>query len=466
MMFVRTILQRITRSLHRIGVAVAGVIVCGLGASIGAVGMAEESVGNVPPELRLSLRDAIQAAVDNNVNVRLLKERIAAAQAQADASLGALLPNVSGYLSGRSQTVNLAAFGLPMDRFAQFGFTRSVTEPFQVYDARGTLVQNLFSLSLIQRWRAAKTGIEVASLEAEVTKRDVMATVGLLYMEVLRADEAVKAREADIALSRQLLKLAQDRKEAGVATGLDVTRQEVELEHHKQRLLVARNELESARLNLLRALGVSFEVRLVLTDELKLVPVEIQRPEEALAVAQEQRLEIKAQETRHKLASLSLSSIAGERLPTLSLNGDYGWIGVKPEDAMATHSIGLTFSIPIFDGGQREARISETRSRVRQEMIRMKDVSDQVTLEVRNALLTLESALQQVAVAEKGMELAKKELAFAQDRYAAGLATSIEVTNAQTSLARARDNQIEALFRFNASRINLARAKGEIEHLF
>lgn len=149
-------------------------------------------------------------------------------------------------------------------------------------------------------------------------------------------------------------------------------------------------------------------------------------------------------------------------MPSVSLNSDYGWIGVKPEDAMATRSIGLTFSVPIFDGGQRE--ISETRSRVRQESIRMRDVSDQVTLEVRNALLTLESSTQQVAVTEKGLELGLKELTFARDRFTAGLGTIIEVTNAQTSVAR--DNQIETLFRFNVSRINLARAKGEIEKLF
>jgi len=427
---------------------------------------AEEVTGSDPPELRLSLRDAIQAAIDNNVNVRLLKERIAAAQAQADAGLGALLPNVSGYVSGRNQTVNLAAFGLPADRLAGLGMTRSVTEPFDVYDARATLVQNIFSLSLIQRWRAAKAGVDVAGLEAEVTKRDVMATVGLLYVEVLRADEAVKARGADIDLSHQLLKLARDRKTAGIATGLDVTREEVQLENNKQRLLVSQNEQESARLNLIRALGIAFDVRLVLTDELKFVPVEPERTEDALMIAREQRIELKAQENRQKLAALSLSSVAGERLPSLSLNGNYGWIGVKPEDALATRSIGLIFSVPIFDGGQREARISETRSRVRQELIRMKDVSDQVTLEVRNALLTLDSSTQQVAVAEKGMELALKELTFARDRFAAGLTTNIEVTNAQTSVARARDNIIEALFRFNASRINLSRAKGEIEKLF
>ncbi len=446
----------------RVASLILAAVVCGMATELVS---AEESESH-PPELKLSLREAIQAAIDNNVNVQLLKERIAAAQSQANTSLGALLPNVGGYLNGRNQTVNLAAFGLPSDRLAGLGLTRSVTDPFEVYDARATLVQNIFSLSLIQRWRAAKSGVEVAGLEAEVTKRDVMATVGLMYIEALRADEAVKAREADNELSRQLLKLARDRKAAGVATGLDVTRQEVQLENNTQRLLVSQNEQESARLNLIRALGIAFDIRLVLTDELKFMPVETQAPEQALLTAREQRLELRAQENRQRLASLSLSSVTSERIPSLSLNGDYGWIGLKPEDALSTRSIGLTLSVPIFDGGQRESRISENRSRVRQESIRMKDVSDQVTLEVRNALLTLESSTQQVGVAARGMELALKELTFAKDRFAAGLTTNIEVTNAQTSVARARDNQIEALFRFNASRINLARAKGEIERLF
>jgi outer membrane protein len=290
--------------------------------------------------------------------------------------------------------------------------------------------------------------------------------VGLMYIEVLRAEAAVKARQADIELSEQLLKLAHDRKRAGAATGLDVTREEVQLENSRQRLLVSENEQESAKLNLIRALGIEFNVRLVLTDELKFARLNTQTPDDALNVARENRTELKAQMTRQKLASLSLSSVTSERVPALSFNGDYGWIGLKPDEAPATRTVGITLSVPIFDGGQRENRISETRSRVRQEMIRMKDVSDQVTLEVRNALLTVDSSTQQVGVGEKGLELALKELTFARDRYSAGLATNIEVTNAQTSVARARDNLVEALFMFNASRINLARAKGEIERLF
>ena len=123
-------------------------------------------------------------------------------------------------------------------------------------------------------------------------------------------------------------------------------------------------------------------------------------------------------------------------------------------------------SVPIFDGGQREGRISEERSKVRQEQIRTKDLSDQITLEVRDALLTLSSTRQQVQVAEQGLKLALKELDLSRERFAVGVANNVEVTNAQTSVARARDNVIEALANFNAARINLARSQGQLDTLY
>ena len=167
-----------------------------------------------------------------------------------------------------------------------------------MYDARASLVQNVFSLSLIQRWRAAKTGVDVASLEAEVTKRDVMATVGLLYMEATRAAAAVKARQADMDLSQQLLKLAQDRKRAGVATGLDVTREEVAGGEYPPASAGVENDHESAKLNLIRALGIDFNVVVTLTDELSLVNMTPHTSTDALSSALENRAELKAQMTR------------------------------------------------------------------------------------------------------------------------------------------------------------------------
>lgn len=413
------------------------------------------SASQKTPELRLSLRDAMKAAVDDNPTVQLLKEQIVQAQDQAFTQLGALLPNVSGRASAARRRFFLGSFA----------GGAGVSNPRDFYEARVTLTQNIFSLSLIQKWRAARTNIEVSSLNSETTKMDTMATVGLTYLETLRARAAVKARLADVKLNNELLRLAIERKYAGMATSLDVTRAKVQLENEKQRLLVARNDYGRAKLSLARSMGLAFDVALVLTDELTLHEISEQTVEEALQIATENRVELKAQKKRERLAALSLSSVTMERVPSLTGSGDIGLIGNQIPDALTTDNVQMLLSIPIFDGGQREGRISENRSLVRQEAIRSQDIRYQVGLEVRDALLTLESTQQQVAVAQNGLGLSLKELNLASQRFSVGVATNIEVTNAQTSVAQARDNLIEALFNFNASRVNLARAQGQLENL-
>ena len=276
---------------------------------------------------------------------------------------------------------------------------------------------------------------------------------------------AVKARRANVLLNQQLLRLVTERKAAGMATSLDVTRAKVQLENERIRLVEARTAMGRSKLNLIRAMGIPFEVKLLLTDDLKLIEVPRQTPADAMLVAMANRVELEAQARRQRLANLTLSSVKSERLPSLGGTADVGLVGLQPGDVLTTHNLELLLSIPIFDGGQREGRISESRSQVRQEDIRAKDLRFQVTLEVREALLTLEAGKQQVAVAEEGRQHALLEVELARERFAVGVATNIEVTNAQTSLAIARDNVIQALFRFNASRVSLARAQGRLQDL-
>ncbi len=408
----------------------------------------------LPPELRLSLHDAIGAAMENNPTLQLSRARAEEAEGAARVSRGPLLPNLSGTVSRTNETIFLGAIGLS-----------GISDPIDLFDARVRLTQNLFSLSLIQQWRAGKAGAEAAASDAEVTRRDTMALIGLLYMEALRAEAAVKASEANVDLSRQLLALAQDRKAAGLATHLDVTRAQVQMENEKQRLLVAQNQRDRTKLNLIRSLGIGRDVHLVLTDALALVEVEQPSPAEALAAARAQRVELQTQALREKFASLTLRSVQSELIPSLSVNANYGRIGNKVDDTEGTRFIGLALSVPFFDGGSRQGRIAQSLSRIRQEEIRRRDLSQQIDFEVRDALLTLASTRQQVAVSEVGLQLALQELELARQRFEAGFANNIEVTNAQTSVVRARDNAIEALFNFNAARINLARAKGEMETL-
>jgi outer membrane protein TolC len=119
----------------------------------------------------------------------------------------------------------------------------------------------------------------------------------------------------------------------------------------------------------------------------------------------------------------------------------------------------------VFDGGRRDARRAETASQMREERIRTADLKDQIDLDVRLALDSLRSADDQVKTAEEGLGLSEQELAQAERRYKAGVANSVEVTDAQTRLSRARDNRIEALYNYNVARIDLGTAMGTIDSM-
>jgi outer membrane protein len=406
-----------------------------------------------PSELRLTLREAMEAALDNNPDVRLFKEKIETARAASSTQFGALLPNLSGSGQVTHQTVYLGKFGLTPQR----------TNPFEVYDARVSMTQSLFSLSLIQRWKASREALKVAELESETNKSDTMGTVGLLYVEALRADALVKAHEANLELFTELIELARQRRGSGMGTGLDTARLQAQLENERQQLAAARYEVERVHLNIINALGLPFEVRLVLTDSLKTEVDAAPSIQDAVATALADRMEVKAQAQRIKTASIGLDSTKSERLPSVQAQGDLGRIGNRMDVTVDTYNIGAFLSVPLFDGGQRQGRIQEGRSQVRQEMIRLQSVSNHVTLEVREALVTLTSAQEQLRIAKSGMEAALTELALARERFAVlSSSSNLEVTNALFSVSRARENTVDAMFRLNQSRINLARALGQL----
>src|SRR5205085_3306905 len=159
-------------------------------------------------------------------------------------------------------------------------------------------------------------------------------------------------------------------------------------------------------------------------------------------------------------ARLSASATRLERLPSVAAFGDYGANGTAIDNSLATRTVGIQVRVPLFDGGRRDARRAESASQYRSEKVKTNDLKEQIELDVRLALDGLQSAEDEVKVAKEGLELAENELAQARRRYDAGVANSLEVTDAQTRLERARDNQTGALYQYNVARIDLAQAMG------
>jgi len=236
----------------------------------------------------------------------------------------------------------------------------------------------------------------------------------------------------------------------------------VQLANDEQRLLVAGNERRRAYLQLLRAMGLRLDTEVELTDGLRYVPVDAVTLEQAKVQAVKERPDYRAQTERESNARLQASATKMERLPSLAAFGDYGSIGTGLNNALPTRTYGFSLRVPLFDGGRRDAHRAEVASQYRAEKVRTNDLKEQVELEVRLALDGLHSADDQVKVAQEGLQLADNELAQARRRYEGGVANGLEVTDAQTRLERARDNKTAALYNYNAARIDLAEALGEV----
>jgi len=419
------------------------------------------------PTLQLSLKQAVDIALGpkGNAGVQIAEELIRQAQARAAQARAALLPNVDSSVSQQSQTRNLAAFGLRINLPIP-GFTfPTFVGPFNVFDARATASQTVFDLSSIRRFQASRAGITQAEAEREATQDQVRDQVARAYVAALRAQADVETARANVELSEALLKLADDQKAAGTGTGIEVTRASVQLANEKQKLLVAENDLTKAHLQLLRVMGLDLDVTVALTERLAHTPAPTVTLQQAMQVALESRADWKMQARREETARLNQSAAKLERVPSLGLFADYGSIGSSIDHAIPTRTYGFAVRIPVFDGGRRDGRRAESSSQLRQEGIRTRDLRAQIELDIRLALDSLNSAGEQVKTAEEGLGLAQNELAQAQRRYKAGMGISVEVTDAQTRLERARDNHVLALFNYSLARIDLNTAMGIIRQM-
>ena len=413
----------------------------------------------------LTMKKAVEMALapDGNTKLQLQREAQLAAVARKNTVKGALLPNVDAAITETDFTRNLKAFGfsIPIPGVK----SPTLVGPLSNFDIRATISQSIFDFSAWKRLDAAKANMAVAEAEKEATSNQVADAVARAYLIALRNKSAVDTVNANLELAQKLVRLAENQKEAGTGTGVEVTRAKVQLANEKQRLSVAELELDAAKLHLMRTVGMDLSMSIDLADTLTMPTAAPANLEEAMASAKQYRPDWLAQKRREQAATLNYQAVRAERLPSLGAFADYGALGISPGGALATHTIGASLKVPIFDGGRRDSRRAESAISLRQEAIRTKDFAQQVELEVRLALGAVHASEGQVKVAEEGLALSGQELEQAERRYREGVSNSVELVDAQTRLARARDNRIFALYQNNVARIDLATAMGALHRI-
>jgi len=411
--------------------------------------------------LQLSIADAVRRALEHNLGV-LLSAHAADSEAGSRAvALSELLPRVDGSVAWSRRQTNLEAFGFPVTE--RFPGIPPVVGPYNVFDARLFLTQRLVDLSAIEDLRAAQHALAAARHDVHGARALVVLATANLYLQTMAHEARVESARAQLQTAEALHRQALDLKESGIVPGIDVLRAEVRLNADRQRVTVAGNEFEKSKLRLARLIGVPVGQPLVLTQDIPAVQMPEITLEEALQRAYDSRSDYQAALERVEEAAAARRAARNELLPSARLMADYGAIGLSADTALATFNVTGTLDVPIFSGGSVRGRMAEADADLRDRQAEADDVRAGIDYDVRAAFLDLAATGEELQTATRARELAEQQLVQARDRFAAGVASNLEVVEAQEAVATASEQLITAQFGFNLAKGALVRSIGSTD---
>lgn len=423
-----------------------------------------------PTPQRLSLADAARLAAAQAAGVQGAEYRAAQAQARVTQSRSAFLPQISAVPNWTSHTLNSASFGFnfpaPAGEKPLLDPNGQIIGPVKFWDLRGEASQTVFDPGAAGRVRAARASAAAAGAGVATAAEQAAFTAANAYVRALRTEALVQARMADSALANDLVKIAQDQLEAGVGVGLDVTRAESQRAASHAQLIAARNDRDRAQLDLRRALNLALDTPLELSDSLAAVaPADSLSEQAAIAQALRARPDVRAAELQLAAAEQQVAAVRATRLPTVGVFANDGPTGLEPQHFLNTYTYGVQVRWPVFEGGLRSGQSQEAEATAREIDVRRRDLTQQVAVDVRSALLDLASAREQVDAARERQRLAEQEVAQARERFRAGVSGNADVINASLSLNAARTGLVDALTAYQTARVALARAEGTVSEL-
>src|SRR5690242_1566566 len=422
--------------------------------------------GTVNPQpIALSLADAIERGLRQNLGILVSGDAQLSAQGQFTQARSPLLPDVSARISENAQKINLAAEGFAKIA-GQFPGFPLIVGPFGYFDARLAFSQSLLDFSRLATERSSRQNAAAVKLSYQDMREAVVLVVGATYLQTIAAAARVDTTDAQVQSAQALYNQAIDMRNVGISAGIDVLRAQVELQSRRQQLISARNDFAKQKLALARAIGLPLGQDFMLTEK---IPYEAPEPitvEEMLEQALKSRADFQAALLQVHAAEQSVRAATAEHLPSVSIYADYGAIGPTPSDLRGTFTTYAALRIPIFTGNRAHGDAQVAQAELNRTRQQLENLRAQVEQDVRNGILDLQAAAEQVSVAMSSVDLAERTLVQARDRFASGATDNIEVVQAQEAVASANESYISSLYAYNLARVELARATGSAERGF
>jgi outer membrane protein TolC len=414
----------------------------------------------VPGVMPLSLRDAIDRGLKQNLGLLLSNADIRSARGQRWEQLSALLPHVTAAPYVEESQINLRELGLSFT-FPGVNIPSSIR--FSYFDARVSVDQSLFNWKSINNTRAAGQSLKSAEYSYKDARDLVVLAVGFTYLQAIADEARIETAEAQVKTAQALYDQATDRVNAGTSPDIDALRAKVELQTREQQLIQAKNNFAIQKLTVARVIGLAPGQEFEFTDKSPYQPFEGITVDEALKRAYGSRSDYQAAMTDMRAAEFTRKAAVAGYFPSLSFNADYGAGAAHPSTARQVFDVRGTLSIPIFQGGSVHGDVLQADARLEQSRERLDNLRAQIDSDVRTALLNLQSSADLVNVARSNIDLAEETLTQSRDRFGAGVTDTVEVVQSQEAVASAHEQYISSLYSYNFAKISLARAVGVAE---
>lgn len=335
-----------------------------------------------------------------------------------------------------------------------------------------SLNQQIFNQAVFTGLKAARTTREFYQINSQLTEEQVIEKVAESYYEVYKTESQLKTIERTIDNTTRVRDVIQSLFENGLAKKIDLDRTNVSL-----------NNLQSSRQQLLNALELQENALKYLIGMDINTPIAL--PENTFEVTRhafvdedtniENRTEIRLLEKQSELLALNKKATQAQGLPSLSLNANYGYLGIGDEFPWFQSypgaywsdyaTIGLNLRIPIFNGGVVRAKTRQAQIEIDKLEADKRDARLALDLELRNAITQLNNSLITLNTQNENVNLAKEVLDNVENNYKVGLASLTDLLDAETSYADAQNNQTNALLDYKLAEIKLIKAKGQLQTL-
>jgi outer membrane protein TolC len=423
-----------------------------------------------PPtgSITLTLADAVRRGLEFNLGKTGADAASRQAEGQRLFARGALLPNISASVSENASKIDLAVEGFNSSLFGSTpGFNFPTTSgPFHYYDMRGSLQQNLMDLTALHNYRSSRQSADAANFDARQAREEVVLAVTGTYLQLMATTALIAEQRVEAQYAEASYKQARAQADAGTKAPIDANRSLVELQTEQQRLRSQLGDMQKQKNALARLIGLPLGLNIDIVEKLKTLPSDAAPVEELVRHSLATRQDLKSTEAQLRAAEEARKAAGAEHLPSATVNGYYGMQGVNPNTGNGVFQATAALNIPIFNGGRIHADTVQADAVVAQRRAELSNERGAVELSVRNAYIDLSVANDQVGTAESNRTLALATLQQSQDRFAVGVADSVEVVNSQESLASADHDYVSSLFSQNLAQIALAHAMGEAEKDF